>query len=79
MKKSAATAGSLKSFALGLKSDLVIADKLKANTITYQLGTAMEVIKTAYMTLTHTSLKQLGPVNQRALNSYSAALGTLGK
>lgn len=79
VKKSASTANSVRSFALGLKSNLELEDKLKANTVTYQLGSAMEVIKTAYMTLTHTNPKQLGPVNQRALNSYSAALGGAGK
>ena len=79
VKKATASVASNKTFALGLKSDAAIEDKLKANTLTYQLGSAMEIIKSAYIALTKVPLKFQGPVNQRALNSYNAALGALGK
>ena len=78
-KKSTASSSGLKTFALGLKSDMAIEDKLKANTITYQLGSAMEVIKTAYIALTKVPLNQQGPVNLRAVNSYAAAQSALGR
>lgn len=78
-KKTTATSTGPKSFALGLKSDLSIEEKLKAGTIQYQLGTAMEVIKSAYIALTKVPLNQQGPVNLRALKSYSAAQGTLSR
>jgi hypothetical protein len=78
-KKTTATSTGPKSFALGLKSDLSIEDKLKAGTIQYQLGSAMEVIKSAYIALTKVPLNQQGPVNLRALKSYTAAQGALSR
>jgi hypothetical protein len=78
-KKSTASSSAAKTFALGLKSDMAIEDKLKANTISYQLGTAMEVIKSAYIALTKVPLNQQGPVNLRAVNSYAAAQNAFGK
>ncbi len=69
-KKSAATKTSASTFALGLKSDTGIAEKLKAGTVTYQLATAMEVIKSAYLSLTRTP-KTAAP-NARALQSYKS-------
>lgn len=78
-KKSTVTSTGPKSFALGLKTDLAIEDKLKAGTIKYQLGTAMEIIKTAYIALTKVPLNQQGPVNLRALSSYAAAQSTFSR
>lgn len=78
-RKTASTAASARTFALGLKSDLAIEDKLKANTLSYQLGSAIEVIKTAYMTITGTTLAGGSGLDQRALNSYRTALGALGR
>lgn len=79
LKKSTTSTAASKTFALGLKLDLAIEDKLKANTTTYQLGSAMEVIKGAYLALTGTTLSPTGGLDQRALNSYRSALGALGK
>jgi hypothetical protein len=78
-KKSAATKS--KSFSLGLKTDVAIGEKLKANTVTYQLGTAMEVIKNAYLHLSvpaKAAAPQAPVTNQRALASYQTALAALG-
>lgn len=69
-KKSAATTTSASTFALGLKSDTAIGDKLKAGTVTYQLATAMEVIKSAFLSLTRTP--KTGAPNARALQSYKS-------
>ena len=80
LKKSASSTAASKTFALGLKHDVAIEDKLKANTTTYQLGSAMEVIKGAYMALTGTTLSSTGGgLDARALNSYRTALGALGR
>ena len=73
-KISAATQTSARTFALGLKSDTAIADKLKANTVTYQLGTAMEVIKGAFLSLTRVPQNTAPAPNARALQSYNNLL-----
>ncbi len=78
-KRTASTAASVRNFALGLKTDLAIDEKLKANTLTYQLGSAIEVIKTVYMAITGTSMAGASGLDQRALNSYRTALSTLGR
>lgn len=78
-RKTASTAASVRTFALGLKADLAIDEKLKANTLTYQLGAAIEVIKTAYMTITGTTMSAGSGLDQRALASYRSALGALGR
>jgi hypothetical protein len=73
-KPTASTAASLRRFSLGLEPGMNIEDRLRSKTLTYQLGTAMEIIKTAYMTITGTSLRSGSQLDQRALNSYQAAL-----
>jgi hypothetical protein len=78
-RKTASTAASVRTFALGLKTDLAIDEKLKANTLTYQLGAAIEVIKTAYMAITGTTMSAGSGLDQRALASYKSALGALGR
>jgi hypothetical protein len=78
-RKTASTAASVRTFALGLKADLAIDEKLKANTLTYQLGGAIEVIKKAYMTITGTTMSAGSGLDQRALASYKSALGALGR
>ncbi len=75
MKKGVATKSSANTFALGLKSDVAISEKLKANTVTYQLGSAMEVIKSAFLVLTHPAQKTGAAPNARALQSYNSLSG----
>ncbi len=74
-RQAASTAASTRRFSLGLETNLTIDNKLKSKTITYQLGSALEIIKTAYMTVTGTSLRSLSELDQRALNSYQSASG----
>jgi hypothetical protein len=49
-------------------------EKLRSKTMVYQLGSAIEVVKLAYMTITGTSLRSGAQLDQRALNSYQSAL-----
>jgi hypothetical protein len=74
-RQAASTAASTRRFSLSLESGMNLENKLKSKTITYQLGTALEVIKTAYMTVTGTSMRSLSELDQRALNSYQSASG----
>jgi hypothetical protein len=74
-RQATSTAASTRRFSLGLESGMNLENKLKSKTITYQLGTALEVIKTAYMTVTGTSMRSLSELDQRALNSYQSASG----
>ena len=64
---------------IAVVNDLAIDEKLKANTLTYQLGAAIEVIKTAYMSITGTTMSAGSGLDQRALASYKSALGALGR
>ncbi len=57
-------------FALSLGTDMVIGDKLKARTATYQLAASMETIKNAYLVLTRPA--RPNAQTQRALASYGA-------
>ncbi len=73
-KQTASTAASMRRFSLGLESAMNLEDKLKSKTLTYQLGSAIETVKTAYMTITGTNMRTLSSLDQRALNSYQSAL-----
>jgi hypothetical protein len=73
-KKTASTAASLRRFSLGLETGMNLEEKLRSKTMVYQLGSAIEVVKLAYMTITGTSLRSGAQLDQRALNSYQSAL-----
>jgi hypothetical protein len=51
-KQTASTAASLRRFSLGLESSMNLEEKIKSKAMVYQLGSALETIKTAYMTIT---------------------------
>lgn len=72
-KQTASTAASLRRFSLGLESGMNLEDKTRSKTLTYQLGSAIETIKTAYMTITGTNMRSGSQLDKRALNSYQAA------
>jgi hypothetical protein len=73
-KQTASTAASLRRFSLGLETGMNLEEKLRSKTMVYQLGSAIEVVKLAYMTITGTSLRSGAQLDQRALNSYQSAL-----
>ncbi len=73
-----ATAKDINVFGLGLDDAPVINDKLKAKTLTYQLAAALETIKSAYQTLTHSAQKAASPNAQRATAAYQSILAALG-
>lgn len=72
-KQTASTAASLRRFSLGLESSMNLEEKIKSKAMVYQLGSALETIKTAYMTITGTSLRSGSQLDQRALSSYQSA------
>ena len=73
-KQTASTAASLRRFSLGLEAGMNLEEKLRSKTMVYQLGSAIEVVKMAYMTITGTTLRSGAQLDQRALNSYQSAL-----
>lgn len=73
-KQTASTAASMRRFSLGLESGMNLEEKLRSKTAFYQLGSAIEVVKMAYMTVTGTTMRSGSAVDQRAQNSYQAAL-----
>lgn len=73
-KQTASTAASLRRFSLGLESGMNLEEKIKSKAMVYQLGSALETIKTAYMTITGTSLRSGSQLDQRALSSYQSAI-----
>lgn len=76
-KKTAATEQNTRSFALGLDASANLQDKLKSGTLKYQLGSAIETIKMAYMTITGTTLNGTTAVNKQAANAYNSLLNSI--
>lgn len=72
-KQIASTAASLRRFSLDLESGMNLEEKIRSKTMVYQLGSAIETIKMAYMTITGTSLRTGSQLDQRASNSYQSA------